>query len=83
MLTKNALMPGTDGTNLMPDGFVCPYKKQCWQRETIRLLAAVVIAAIVGGLSACTFKLRAPGLDFDMGPTYPSAAQIKAATTQP
>jgi hypothetical protein len=57
----------------LPDGFKCPYRSQCWQREIARLLAAVMIAAVAGALAGCAIRFRGPGLDLDVKPVYPTS----------
>lgn len=62
---------------LAPDpnvtGWNCPYRSGCWQREAVRLIATIAVAILTAYGTACTFRIRAPGLDIDARPTYPTS----------
>jgi hypothetical protein len=51
-----------------PDGFHCPYKRQCWQRELLRWVMPALLAWCLTWLTACngSFRVRGfpPGASF-------------------
>ena len=55
------------------DGFTCPHRYGCWQREAVRLLLAAIVAAIIAACThGCQVALRAPGISFDTTPSWPT-----------
>lgn len=70
----------------MPDGFKCPYARQCWQREAFRWIATAVIAAAFGSLASCAthavrIAVETPKISLEVettpAPTAPTTAPAK------
>jgi hypothetical protein len=36
---------------LAPDGYPCPYRRACWQREAVRIVVTVFVAAMVSWIA--------------------------------
>lgn len=60
-------MTQQDPTPIGDEGFRCPHRYGCWQREAVRLLLACVVSLVIG----CTLKVRAPGISVDSEPSWP------------
>lgn len=62
-----------------PDGFACPYRRQCWQREFIRIGATILIAAATAWLAkGCTYQVKAPGFEVRGHATWPTTQNTDA-----
>jgi hypothetical protein len=64
----------------IPEGFTCPYGKQCLTREVLRYVLPILAAVAAALLAACSMRVSAPGIDAAIEAHWP---QDGPATTAP
>lgn len=50
------------------DGFKCPHRRQCWQREALRVVVSAMIASGVLYLGGCAMKWDGLGVKWQINP---------------
>lgn len=62
-----------------PDGFTCPHRHQCWQREAVRIALTIAIAVLTAWLyKGCTVQVEGPGLTYKGTAVWPTTQQAAA-----
>lgn len=65
------------------NGFRCPYRYGCWQREAVRIALAAIVAVAAALSTRCTLSVRAPGLSLESSPSWPTTAAAPTPEPRP